>query len=126
LLSNVVMECEILRFEYLLNHVSLDSPIWSSLQTILQRLLTDWRPSDETILGDANAAYRDAMKRWEAAERNRNPTDLDGPLEDARRDPEFKLVCAAFAKRNNELDSEFAGLRVKWPEPESCEGTPGR
>jgi hypothetical protein len=114
-LSNAVMECEMLRFEYLLSHVSLDSPIWTSLQTILQRLLTDWLPSDESILGDANAAYRDAMRRWEAAERNRDPSALDEPMKDARRDPEFKLVCAAFAKRNNELDREFAGLRVKWP-----------
>jgi hypothetical protein len=116
-LSNMVMECEILRFEYLLNYVSLDSPIWTSLQTILQKLHTDWCPSDEAILGDANAAYRDAMKRWEAAERNRDPAALDEPMEDARRDPEFKLVCAAFAKRNNELDREFASLRLKWPEP---------
>jgi hypothetical protein len=118
-LSNVVIECEILRFEHLLNCVSLDSPIWTSLDTILQKLHTDWRPSDERVLGDANVAYRDAMRRWEAAERNRDPSALDGPLEDARRDPEHKLVCAAFAKRSRELDREFAGLRLKWPEPSS-------
>lgn len=117
--TNLVMECEILRFEYLLNYVSLESPIWISLETITKKLHTDWRTSDERILIDANAAYRDAMKKLEAAERNRNPAELDGPLKDARRDPEFGMACAAFAKGNDELDREFAALRIKWPEPSS-------
>ena len=117
--TNLVMECEILRFEYLLNHVSLGSPIWTSLETITQKLHADWHPGDEKILSDANAAYRDAVKKLEAAERNRNPAALDGPFKDARRDPEFGMACDAFAKRNNELDREFGALRIKWPDPSS-------
>ena len=117
--TNLVMECEILRFEYLLGHVPLESPIWASLETITRRLHTEWRDTDEKILSDANAAYRDTMRKLDAAERNRNPAALDGPFNDARRDPEFGMACEAFAKRNGELDSEFGGLRSRWPEPSS-------
>jgi hypothetical protein len=117
--ADLVMECEILRFEYLLNHVSLESPIWTSLETITQKLHTDWHPSDEKMLSDANAAYRDTVRKLEAAERNRSPAALDGPFNDARRDPEFGMTCEAFAKRNGELDTEFGVLRGKWPGPSS-------
>lgn len=117
--TNLVMECEILRFEYLLNYVSLESPIWISLGTITQKLHTDWHPSDERILSDASATYREAVKKLEAAESNRDPAALDGPLKDARRDSEFGMACDAFAKGNDELDREFGALRIKWPEPSS-------
>jgi hypothetical protein len=115
--TNLVMECEILRFEYLLSYVPLESPIWKSLETIMQRLHTDWRDTDEKVLSDANAAYRDTAKNLKTAERNRNPGALDGPMKDARRDPEFGMVCDTFAKRNDELDRQFRALRTKWPEP---------
>jgi hypothetical protein len=117
--TNLVMECEILRFEYLLGHVPLESPIWASLETITRRLHTDWRDTDEKILSDANAAYRDIMRKLDAAERNRIPAALDGPFNDARRDLEFGMACEAFAKRNGELDSEFGVFRSQWPEPSS-------
>lgn len=115
--TNLVMSCEILRFEYLLSSVLLESPIWASLETITKKLHTDWHLDDERILSDANARYRDTVRKLEAAKRNRNREALDGPLKDARRDPEFSMACDAFAKRNDELDTAFVALRTRWPEP---------
>lgn len=106
-----------LRFEYLLRHVPLDSPIWTSLQTITQKLHTDWHDSDEKMLSDANAAYRETVKKLEAAERSRNPRELEDPIKDARRDPEYRTVCEVFRKSNDELDRQFSALRIRWPEP---------
>jgi hypothetical protein len=116
-LASLVMECEILRFEYLLNQVPLESPIWTSLRTITQKLFPDWDASDEKILSDTNAAYRETVKKLEAAERSQNPAELDGPLKDARRDPEWKKAWESFHKSNDELDRQFIALRAKWPEP---------
>ena len=115
--ANLVMECEILRFEYLLSHVPLESPIWTSLDTITQKLHTDWHASDEKMLSGANAIYRDTVKKLEAAERSRKPAELDDPIEDARRDPEYRTVCEVFRQSNDELDRQLSALRIKWPEP---------
>jgi len=109
--------CEAQRFEYLLQHVPLDSPMWTSFEAITDRLHTHWHVGDETILSNASAAYRDTVGRLEAAERNRNTAELDGPFKDARRDPEYRIVCATFAKRNQEIDRQLAALRMRWPKP---------
>jgi len=114
-----VMECEILRFEYLLSYLPFENPAWTSLQTTTRRLHTDWRDADEKILSDTNAAYGNTVKKLDAAQRDRTPGALDSPFKDARNDPEFGIACQAFAKRNDELDEQFRALRVKWPKPSS-------
>jgi hypothetical protein len=117
--TNLVMECELQRFEHLLSHVPLASTVWTSIATITQRLHTDWHATDEQVLNDANTAYRDVVRKLEAAERKHDRAALDGPFKDARRDPEFGIACEAFAKRNRELDQQLSALRMKCPEPSS-------
>jgi hypothetical protein len=118
-LTKLVIECELLRFEYLLIHVPLESPIWTSLVTITQRLHTDWQASDESILREENPVYRETMRKLEAAEGARNPAALDGPFKNARRDPEYGAAVEAFTKKNNELDRQFDALRLMWPKGSS-------
>ncbi len=110
------MESEMLRFEYRLSYVPLEDRVWTSLQTITERLHTGWQPNDERALSDTDATYRETMAKLEAAERNRNRAALEGPVKDAGRDPEFGLLCAAFAKSNDELDLQFRALRLRWPD----------
>jgi len=119
-LTKLVIECEILRFEYLLSHVPLESSIWASLQTITQRLHTDWQASDESTLDEGNPTYRDTMRRLDATEGSRNPAALDGPFKDARRDPEYGAAVEAFTKKNSELDRQFGALRRMWPKGSSA------
>ncbi len=113
--TKLVMECEILRFEYLLDHVPLESPIWTSLVAITRKLHSNWDADDERALSNGNAAYQDTMRELAAAERSRNPAALDGPFKDARRDPEYETACRAFARKNSELDRQLAALRLPWP-----------
>jgi len=117
--TNLVIECELLRFEHLLSHVPLESAKWTSITTITQRLWSDWHATDEHVLSDASTAYRDIVSQLEVAERKHDRAALDGPFKDARRDPEFGVACEAFAKRNRELDAQLGALRMKWPEASS-------
>jgi hypothetical protein len=113
--TELVMKCEILRFEYLLDHVPLESPIWTSLVAITRKLHSNWDGDDESALRNGSAAYQDAIRKLEAAERSRNPAALDGPFKDARRDPEYNIACKAFAAKNRELDRQFGALQLPWP-----------
>jgi hypothetical protein len=113
----LVMTCEMLRFEYLLIHVPLESPTWTSLETVTRKLDTGWHPSDEKILSDTNTTYRDAAKKLEAADRQRNPAALEGPFKDAIHDPEHKTAFGTFTKTTDILDKEFGALRIKRLQP---------
>jgi len=117
--TNLVIDCELLRFEHLLSQVPLSSTIWTSIMTITQRLWTDWTATEEQALSDANAGYRDIVSQLEVAKQKHDRAALYGPFKDARRDPEFGIACEAFAKRNRELDAQLTALRMKWPDPSS-------
>jgi hypothetical protein len=116
--TSLVIAFESMRLEYLLTHVPLESPVWTSLQTITERLHAGWQPDDENALSLQNPAYQHTMRELEAIEKVRNNESLAGPFKDARRDPDYAAACNAFAKANQELDRRFAALRLNWPRDE--------
>ena len=109
-MSELVMEQESLRFDYVLSCARVETGEWKSLETILHRLSTHWKDSDEVELEATSPAYRELTSRFAMAA----PTDkaaLDGPGKAAQADREWQLAVHAFNKRHDELDVRLSRLR---------------
>ncbi len=81
-----------------------------------RRLITDFDRVALKGWPDRKADLRALTELATLVMESRNRAALEGPVKDAGRDPEFGLLCAAFAKSNDELDLQFRALRLRWPE----------
>ena len=111
-MSGLVMEEELLRFDYLLGRARVETAEWTSLKNLVRRLSNQWEDSDEVELKATNPAYRELLTRLAAA----TPIDksaLDGPGKGARADREWQNAIHAFDEKHDELDSRLTRLHLR-------------
>lgn len=109
-LCALVIEQEVLRFDYLISGARLDAAVWKSLESILNRISKDWKECDERELAAQSSAYQDVLKQLAAAESIVDKPALHGPFSGAKGDPEWLNAIHAFDKRRSDLDDQLGKL----------------
>jgi hypothetical protein len=110
-------DLELLRFDYVVRHQSVEPAACKSLASIMDRLYKDWRDSEEVALKEENPNYRELMRELGTAEAERDPAALDGPLAAVRGDREYVAAANALRMRHHEFDEQLGKLVATHDQP---------
>jgi hypothetical protein len=98
------------RLDYLWERGLLEPKSYPSLSSIFDRLNKGWSESEEAALKASNEPYRVVVANSDVARTRLDPTALDGPPGDLRRDTEYLSALEDLRQKAQSLDAQLQTL----------------
>jgi hypothetical protein len=109
--KSLYCDSAVMRLAYLLRYgVSTDT--WLSIGDILNRISGGWKDAEEIALKGESPQYLDLSREAESAQAAMDEVALEGPIQGARRDPEWQEAALAFGARQLALDADLTKLNL--------------
>jgi hypothetical protein len=103
-------DCELLRFDYLVESGLLERETCNSIATIHDRLWKDWQVGEETSLKETSERYREVLAKMDADQALLDPSETAGPAASARGDPEMLKVAEHLRLTHQALEEQLQKL----------------
>jgi hypothetical protein len=109
-LGNLNCDLQQARFEYVVDHQLLTREACKCLSSISDRIWKEWTTAEETALTGASEHYREIVAAMTADRAVHDRSKVDGPIDHATRDPEYRRAATGHAERCWELDARLKAL----------------
>ena len=96
-----------LKFQHLLQTGEIGRQEWHSMMDIMKRLSEGWTEAEDAVLKNENPRYAEVSEKIEQIGRALDADAIDGPLQDMRRDPEYKHALKRYIQALKELDAQL-------------------